>query len=74
MGYVDNMSELTAAQLAAGNALRPLIETLEPPQDLGEAVQDLVRSLMLIADVVHPVATAPVRRRPGHARSTGRRR
>ncbi len=62
------------ADLEDADALSPLIETLEPPQDLGEAVQDLVRSLMLIADVVHPVAAAPVRRRPGHARSTGRRR
>lgn len=62
------------ADLEDADALGPLIDTLEPPRDLGEAVQDLVRSLMLIADVVHPVAAAPVRRRPGHARSTGRRR
>jgi len=34
--------------------LLAVIETLEPPADLAEAVQDLVRSVMLIADVTRP--------------------
>lgn len=41
------------------------IETYEPPATLDEAVEDLVRSVLLIADVSRPVATAaaPARRR-----------
>ena len=42
------------------DALLQMIDTLEPPSDLGEAVQDLVRSVMLLADVTRPLA--PVRR------------
>jgi uncharacterized protein len=34
-------------------ALRAVIDTVEPPADLAEAVQDIVRSVMLIADVAH---------------------
>jgi uncharacterized protein len=34
--------------------LLAVIETLEPPADLPDAVQDLVRSVMLIADVSRP--------------------
>jgi uncharacterized protein len=41
--------------LEDAQALTELIETLEPPADLGEAVQDIVRSLMLMADVVRPL-------------------
>ena len=40
--------------LEDADALLAVIETLEPPADLGEAVQDLVRSVMLIADVSRP--------------------
>ena len=66
--------------LEDADALAAVIETLEPPADLGEAVQDLVRALMLIADVTRPRApqAAPLRprapgaRRPGGA--GGRRR
>lgn len=50
--------------LEDAQALLEVIETLEPPQDLAEAVQDLVRALMLLADVT--------RRRPvteGHLAS-----
>lgn len=36
------------------DALLAVIETLEPPRDLSEAMQDLVRSLMLMADVARP--------------------
>ncbi|MEY4413245.1 MAG: hypothetical protein RIQ53_538 [Pseudomonadota bacterium] len=54
------------------------IETLAPPESLDEAVEDLVRSVLLMADVVHPQAAArpaaprqgagaPLRRRTGAA-------
>lgn len=42
------------ADLEDADALLALIATLEPPADLAEAVQDVVRSLMLMADVVQP--------------------
>jgi uncharacterized protein len=48
--------------LEDADALLAVIDTLEPPTDLAEAVQDLVRALMLIADVTRPRAT-PARRR-----------
>ncbi len=41
--------------LEDADALRVVIDTLEPPSDLAEAVQDLVRSVMLIADVTRPL-------------------
>jgi uncharacterized protein len=51
------------ADLEDADALVAVIQTLEPPADLAEAVQDVVRALMLIADVTRPrKATAP--RRP----------
>jgi len=46
--------------------LLEVIDTLEPPADLAEAVQDLVRAVMLIADVSRPRPASPRRRRrPG---------
>jgi uncharacterized protein len=57
--------------LEDADALMEVIATLEPPEDLAEAVQDIVRALMLIADVTRPRAKRPVppqRRRPGPAR------
>ncbi|GAB4122975.1 MAG: hypothetical protein Fur0014_21960 [Rubrivivax sp.] len=48
--------------LEDADALMAVIETIEPPSDLAEAVQDLVRAMMLIADVTRP--RAPLRR-PG---------
>jgi uncharacterized protein len=52
-----------AADLEGADALRAMIDTLEPPTDLADAVQDLVRSLMLIADVTRPRGGAkPVHR------------
>jgi uncharacterized protein len=50
-----------AEDLEDAEALQAVIDTLEPPADLGEAVQDTVRSLMLIADVTRPQSAA---RRP----------
>ncbi|MBZ8141052.1 YecA family protein [Rubrivivax gelatinosus] len=61
------------ADLEDADALLAVIETLEPAEDLAEAVQDLVRSLMLIADVSRPRAATP-RPRPPAARKTGKRR
>ena len=50
--------------LEDADALLAVIDTLEPPDDLAEAVQDLVRSVMLIADVTQPRRRTP----PAHAR------
>ena len=50
--------------LEDADALLEVIETLEPPADLDEAVQDTVRALMLIADVSRPLAKANPGRRP----------
>ena len=51
--------------LEDADALVAVIETLEPPADLGEAVQDTVRALMLIADVSRPRAAPPKTARGG---------
>lgn len=58
--------------LEDADALVAVIETLEPPTSLAEAVQDLVRALMLIADVSRPRVQAVAARRPkpGLRRST----
>lgn len=56
--------------LEDADALLAVIQTLEPPADLAEAVQDTVRALMLIADVTRPRAKAAsaARPRPGGGR------
>ncbi|MDQ2778957.1 MAG: YecA family protein [Pseudomonadota bacterium] len=63
--------------LEDADALLAVIETLEPPTDLAEAVQDLVRALMLIADVTRPVnptkPAGPVASRSTRPRKPGRR-
>ena len=46
--------------LEDADTLLALIEEIEPPPDLAEAVQDVVRSVMLIADVSRPRAQAPL--------------
>lgn len=56
--------------LEDADALAQVIETLEPPSDLAEAVQDIVRALMLMADVTRPRAVAP---RPARAPRSARR-
>ncbi len=53
--------------LEDADALLEVIETLEPAADLAEAVQDVVRALMLIADVTRP-RTVPAARRPAPRR------
>lgn len=63
--------------LEEADALLAVIDTLEPPCDLAEAVQDTVRALMLIADVTRPRAVdshGPVRRGGRPAPPRGRRR
>jgi uncharacterized protein len=61
--------------LEDADALQAVIDTLEPPADLAEAVQDTVRALMLIADITRPRA-APRRpqARPGARPGPGARR
>lgn len=49
--------------LEDADALLAVIDELEPPADLGEAVQDLVRALMLMADVTRPRRATPPPRR-----------
>lgn len=41
--------------------LLEVIEALEPPPDLAEAVQDIVRAIMLLADVIRPRTQPPSR-------------
>ena len=43
------------ADLEDADELLEVIETLEPPPDLAEAVQDIVHAVMLIADVTRPL-------------------
>lgn len=62
-----------ADDLEDADALLAVIETLEPPEDLAEAVEDLVRSVMLMADVTRPRRSPPPPRpRPGARRRTRR--
>ena len=63
--------------LEDADALAAVIETLEPPADLAEAVQDIVRALMLMADVTRPRTLAPsanARRKPARGAPQRRRR
>lgn len=53
-----------AQDLDDADPLQQVIDTIEPPEDLGEAVQDLVRGVMLLADVTRPLARPPAARRP----------
>jgi uncharacterized protein len=55
--------------LEDADALLEVIDTLEPPDDLAEAVQDVVRAVMLIADVSRPRQVAAPRRAPVRRRS-----
>jgi uncharacterized protein len=47
--------------------LRPLIEAIEPPDSVAEAVEDLVRCTLLLADVSRPRKSTP----PGQRRRRG---
>jgi uncharacterized protein len=61
-----------AADLEDADALLAVIETLEPPADLAEAVQDLVRAVMLMADVTRPRPQAAAARRGGATRPSAK--
>jgi len=50
--------------LEDADELLAVIETLEPPADMAQAVEDLVRSVLLIADVTRPISKAAAPRRP----------
>jgi len=63
-----------AQDLEDADALQQVIDTLEPPADLGEAVQDIVRSVMLLADITRPRSPALRPRTRGPAESRARRR
>jgi len=61
--------------LEDADELLAVIETLEPPSSLAEAVEDLVRSVLLLADISRPRSGGPARRprRPvANARHTRR--
>lgn len=57
-------AHLDPEDLEDADDLLAMIETLEPPRDLPEAVESLVRSTLLLADVTRPV-TPRAPRRPG---------
>jgi len=63
-----------AQDLEDADALQQMIDTLEPPADLGEAVQDIVRSVMLLADVTCPRAAAALPKKRSPVGSRARRR
>lgn len=50
------------------------IDTLEPPEDLSEAVECLVRATLLLADVGRPLPAAKAPPKPGPKRPPPRRR
>lgn len=55
---------LDAGDLEDADELLAEIDLLEPPADLAEAVEDLVRATLLLADVSRPLAPSQPRRRP----------
>jgi uncharacterized protein len=65
---------LTPDDLEDADELLAEIETLEPPATLAEAVEDLVRAVLLFADVTRPRRTGPSREGPGPARRSRNRR
>ena len=80
-GLLEPLAVLYAAfdpeDLEDADELLAIIETLEPPSTLAEAVEDLVRSVLLLADVSRPQPGGG-RAKPGRTRQgpkgTGRRR
>jgi uncharacterized protein len=52
------------ADLEDADALIEMIETLEPPGDLDEVVEDIVQSVMRLADITRP-QRAPIGGKPG---------
>jgi uncharacterized protein len=66
---------LTPEDLEDADELLAEIETMEPPATLAEAVEDLVRAVLLFADVTRPRRTGPSHAGPGPGRRSrnGRR-
>jgi uncharacterized protein len=62
------------ADLEDADELIAEIETLEPPNELAEAIEDLVQSVLRLADVSRPqrAAGAPATRAPQRPRNPGR--
>ena len=68
---------LSPDDLEDADDLLDLIETLEPPATLDDAVEELVRATLLLADVSRPRAVTPAARRPAgtsHAAKRSTRR
>jgi len=61
------------ADLEEADALLAVIDTLEPPADLAEAAEDIVRAVLLIADVSRPRRAAAPPRALRRLRATLRR-
>jgi uncharacterized protein len=61
-------SHLDADDLEDADELKAAIEMLEPAHDLAEAVEDLVRCTLLLADVSRPLETPARPRTPGGSR------
>lgn len=61
-------SHLDPDDLEDADELKTVIETLEPAHDLAEAVEDLVRCTLLLADVSRPVRTRAQPRSPPSSR------
>ncbi|HEY0857740.1 MAG TPA: YecA family protein [Albitalea sp.] len=55
---------LDAEDLEDADDLLEEIDTLEPPADLGEAVEGLVRATLLMADIGRPLPEPPKKRAP----------
>lgn len=62
---------LDADDLEDADALLAEIETLEPPEDLAAAVEELVRATLLLADVSRPVNAKAGAGHPTRPRSRG---
>ena len=60
---------LAADDLEDADDLLAEIESLEPPADLSEAVEGLVRATLLLADVARPLAAPGAGPRPGPRRA-----
>jgi uncharacterized protein len=59
-------AHLDPDDLEDADALLAEIETLEPPADLEEAVEGLVRSTLLLADISRPIKNKPPAGRTPH--------
>lgn len=73
-GLIEPLAVLYAVfdpqDLEDADELLAVIDTLEPPADLAEAVEDLVRSVLRLADVSRPGrAVRPVARQARHRRA-----